>query len=96
MTYEKELDALAAWNNFCEEASDANSFIYEMDEINRVLGNEDPQSIINMVFYGDFNPCSPFFRFDGYGKLQSGELEDLADLEDPAFKEWIADNYCPF
>lgn len=38
---------------------------------------------MNMVHYGEYNPNCEYFRFDGYGNIESVyESEYLEDIED--------------
>ena len=43
----------------------------EMEMINEVLYGNDPEWIINRVYYGDFNPNDDYFAFNAYGNLVS-------------------------
>ena len=55
-----------SWNG----ALDWLDFI-EMEMINEVLYGNDPEWIINRVYYGDFNPNDDYFTFNAYGNLVS-------------------------
>lgn len=60
---------------------------YDMDEFDEFLSNHTPMEIAQMIFYGgEFNPNDEYFRFNGYGNLESvnwgdvvAEAEDLVD-----------------
>ena len=99
-SYEQQVqeqnEKVVEWNDYCEKCNDLDSMIFSMNEFDERLYGQQPSDIANLIFYGDFNPNAPLFKFDGYGNLQSGELEDLADLSDPTFIEWVNENYCPF
>jgi hypothetical protein len=46
-------------------------YIYGMYELNDVLRDCSVEQIIDMVCYGDFNPRHSYFKFNGYGNLES-------------------------
>ena len=55
----------------------------DLDNLNDVLYGLEPSKIVDMVLYGDFNSNDDYFRFDGYGNLETctqSEMED--ELED--------------
>ena len=59
---------------------------YDMDEFDEFMSNYSPMQIAQMIFFGDFNPNDDYFRFNGYGNLESAnwldveaEAEDLVD-----------------
>ena len=58
----------------------------DMDEFDDFMWNYSPMQIAQMIFFGDFNPNDDYFRFNGYGNLESAnwldveaEAEDLVD-----------------
>lgn len=56
---------------------------YDMDEFDEVLSDRTPLEIARMIFYGDFNPHSEYFRFNAYGNLESADWPDIvAEAED--------------
>ena len=63
------------------------SVYYDMDDFDEFLSSRTPMEIARMIFFGDdFNPNHDFFRFNGYGNLESAnwydieeEAEDLKD-----------------
>ena len=60
---------------------------YDMAEFDEFMSDYTPMEIAQMIFYGGgFNPNHDFFRFNGYGNLESAhwcdveaEAEDLKD-----------------
>ena len=60
---------------------------YDMAEFNDFMSDYSPMEIAQMIFFGGgFNPNHDFFRFNGYGNLESAhwcdveaEAEDLKD-----------------
>lgn len=56
---------------------------YDMDEFDEFLDGYNPLQIAQMIFFGEFNPNDDYFRFDGYGNLESAEWGDVvAEAED--------------
>lgn len=62
--------------------------ICEMGEFDDLMCGWKPLDIAMRVHFGDFNPNHAYFRFDGYGNLESTEfvhwwiedyMDDLAD-----------------
>ena len=68
-------------NQFCDEARYEDDEIFDMDMLNEMLTGKDPDEILRMAFYGDFRPCDEYFRFNGYGNLESADY--------PVSKGWI-------
>lgn len=75
---------------------------YPMDDIAEYVGN-NPEEVLEKAFYGRdldsydkerdrygrFNPNRDYFRFDGYGNLESTNYEDYTDLIDDYFLDKI-------
>lgn len=67
---------------------------YDMEELDNLLCGHTPTEIVDMVG-GDFTTNDDYFRFDGYGLLESGndymrEHEALDYMED--IIEWCIDS----
>ena len=60
------------------------SVYYDMDEFDEAMSNYSPMEIAQMIYFGgDFNPNDDFFRFTGYGNLESADWYDVeVDAED--------------
>ena len=61
---------------------------YELNEyeFNDLFGGMKPMDIVNHAYYGNYNPNHDYFRFDGYGNLNTlterdyyEELTDYAE-----------------
>jgi hypothetical protein len=50
---------------------------YDMDEFDEFLSGHTPMEIAQLIYFGDFNPNNDYFRFDGYGNLESAEWPDV-------------------
>lgn len=44
---------------------------YDMDSLEEILYGTETRDLIQMVQYGDFNIHDGYFRFNGYGNLES-------------------------
>ena len=67
---------------------------YEMDQFNELMSGHDPEFIAHRIFFGNFNPTHDYFRFDGYGNIETISnwelervMEDWADDIVIAYKE---------
>lgn len=64
---------------------------YDMDEFDDFMSDCTPMEIARMIFFGEFNPNDDFFRFNGYGNLESANGDDVvAEAED--LKDDIVDH----
>ena len=53
---------------------------YDMAEFDDFMSNYSPMEIAQMIFFGnDFNPNDDYFRFNGYGNLESANWYDVED-----------------
>ena len=64
---------------------------YDMDEFDGLMTNYSPMQTAQMIYFGEFNPNDDFFRFNGYGNLESADGDDVvAEAED--LKDDIVDH----
>lgn len=85
-----ENELLAIWNCYCDN-NNYDDHIYYMYELDEILNGETSSDIINKVVYGSFNSHHDYFKFNGYGNLQSEYyLENLMYINDLA--QYIYDN----
>ena len=75
------LQYIHAYDGSFEEA-----IYYDMDLFDEFMDGYTPSEIARMIHFGEFNPNDDYFRFDGYGNLESldwqeisAEAEDLVD-----------------
>lgn len=75
------LQCIHAYDGSFEEA-----VYYDMDLFDEFMDGYSPSEIARMIFFGEFNPNDDYFRFNGYGNLESldwcdvaSEAEDLVD-----------------
>ena len=57
--------------------------MYDMDEFDDTFCDTPAWNVARAAFYGDFRPCDSFFRFNGYGNLESTDcLSDWISTEE--------------
>ena len=55
---------------------------YYMEDLDQYLREFEPTTILNKMFYGDFNPNNDYFKFNVYGNLESyNEWELIEEYE---------------
>ena len=56
--------------------------VYYMEDLDEYLYGFEPTTILNKMFYGDFNPNNDYFKFNVYGNLESyNEWELIEEYE---------------
>lgn len=55
------------------------STYYDMDSFDEFMSNYTPSEIARMMWFGEFNPNEDYFRFDGYGNLESLDWQEISD-----------------
>ena len=85
-----QYDMASVWNSYCDEAGYTDDKVYELDEygINEIFQN--PYDAFRAAVYGEVKPEHDFFKFNGYGNMESGYVEDLIYVDDLA--EYCVDN----
>ena len=74
------LQLVAVHNEYCDACNDPDNFIYSMEEFDDIMSGAKPWEIARSAFFGGFRPCDDWFRFNGYGNLESSDFPKL---------EWI-------
>ena len=68
--------------------------LYDMDDLDELMGGEMPHDIARKIWFGDFNPMSDYWKFNGYGNLESFEyVSDWIDryVPESEFYTWLLD-----
>lgn len=73
-----ELANLLQCMTFCDGSFEETTY-YDMDSFNEFMSNYTPSEIARMIHYGEFNPNDDYFRFDGYGNLESLDWQEISD-----------------
>lgn len=58
------------WNEYARECCPDDE-IFPMDDINEILFGQSAEWLFDRMYYGDFRPVDDFFKFNGYGNLES-------------------------
>ena len=78
------------------DGSFEDTIYYDMDEFDEFMTNYTPTEIARMIYFGEFNPNDDYFRFDGYGNLESLDWQEISaeaeDLVDDIF-DHLVNNY---
>lgn len=68
--------------------------LYDMDDFDELMYGMKPHDIARKIWFGYFNPMSDYWKFDGYGNLESFEyVSDWIDCYVPEseFYTWLLD-----
>ena len=85
LEYMDEAELLHVWQIRCDELNYNDDEIYSMDFFDELFHSVNPLEIAMRIFNGDFSPHHDFFKFDGYGNLESiNYLSNFIDLEELA------------
>lgn len=75
---------VSIWNLVCESYEYYDGEIYTMDEFNGIMYGKSPWQVADTLS-NDFNSRHDYFRFDGYGCIESSNsVYDWIDLDDMA------------
>lgn len=84
-------------NEYCYNTNNYDDEIFTIDMWDDIFTNMDTFDIACKVFYGDFNPSYEYFKFNGYGNIQSickWEIDRFVDIND--IVDYIIDNNYSF
>lgn len=87
-TFNDLIEELDSWNGYLGDDK-----YYPMYDINELLQGKNIEDIINMVFYGSVNPNDDYFKFNGYGNLETSDYKDYSDYLDTYFINEVIENY---
>ena len=83
----EEQEVVDLWNDYCEnnnrggEGIRANR-IYNMDDLDDVLGRMWPSDLLDTIDFNRFNECDSYFGYNGYGYIESFDTPyDVIDVE---------------
>lgn len=79
-------------NAYCEKINSADDKIYGMGMLNEAYYGKNPMDILLDAYNGAFNPNDNWFRWNGYGNLESTNrpIDDWVDIDDIA--DYIVEN----
>ena len=88
---EIDLDSYNEW--LCENNYSDDEIFYNDENFFNTFFQDDPMGAARAAFYGDWNYCHGYVRFDGYGNLQSSNYpSELMDMKEEYWTSWIDDN----
>lgn len=73
-----ELAELLQYINSYDGSFEVSTY-YDMDSFDEFMSNYTPSEIARMIHFGEFNPNDDYFRFDGYGNLESLDWQEISD-----------------
>lgn len=86
-------DLLAVHREYCERVNAYDDTIYSMDEFNEIMSGQDAEWVANRIYYGDYNPTADYFRFNGYGNIESVFSFQLSEyIDTDTMSEWITEH----
>lgn len=79
-------------NEYLEENGYMDDYIYSFDEIDDVLSEMQPFEIIRMTHFGSISWNDDYFRFNGYGNIESVNDYTIQNEYEKDVKAWMIDN----
>lgn len=70
-------DLIQLHNAYCQATNNYDDEIYDNDMFDEIMNGLEPWNIACKIQFGDFNPFYEFFKFNGYGNIQSIAKYDL-------------------
>lgn len=67
-------------------------YIYDMNDFNEIMYGQSPLYIATRIFFGKFDPTDEFFKYNGYGNLESLNFYEYGD-ELQKYRKEIVSNY---
>ncbi|EGQ3928142.1 hypothetical protein I0618_002651 [Staphylococcus pseudintermedius] len=67
-------------------------YVYDMESFDEIISGETPTWIANRIFFGNFNPMHEYFKFNGYGNLESLSTYEYGE-ELQKYSDEIVSNY---
>ena len=79
-------------NEYCQKVNYTDDMIYDMSMLNEFYHGKDPLDILLDAYNGAFNPNDDWFRWNGYGNLESTDrpVDDWIEIDDIA--DYIIEN----
>jgi len=73
-----EGEKISLWDNYCNEDSRMDDYIYSMEEFDEIFSGSLPWEVVRTCYYsGNFCPAHDFFWFNGYGNAESSDFPSL-------------------
>ena len=79
------------YNEYLDSVNYLDDRLYYEEDFDEILSGKAPSEIAGLIFYGEFNPNDNYFKFNGYGNIESVDrVKDVADFYEIA--EYCVDN----
>lgn len=86
-------DAVALHNEWCYETNNFDDEIFDIDRLDEICDAQDAYWMACRVFYGEFNPTYDYFKFNGYGNLQSIAYYSVFDyIDENEIADYLIEN----
>lgn len=86
-------ELVCIYNEYCQKVNAFDNEIYSIDMFDELMQGLDPYTLACRVAYGDFNGGYEYFKFNGYGNIQSickWDVDRHVDINEIA--SYIIDN----
>lgn len=80
-------------NEYCAGVNAFDDEIYEVEQMDELFYGQNVEWILHRAYYGEYNPTADYFKFNGYGNIQSifgFELDSYIDWD--AIADYCLDN----
>ena len=79
-----EDEGFSIWNEYCDSAGyyDDRIEYFDEDTINEIFST--PYEAMRACFFGEVSFNHDYFKFNGYGNIETGYVDDFADWSDVA------------
>ena len=86
-------DAVVLHNNWCYETNNFDNEIFDIERLEEICDGQSAYWMACRIFYGDFNPTYDYFKFNGYGNLQSIASYNVFDyIDECEIADYILEN----
>ena len=88
---EDEIVTVGMINEYLEDNNYMDDYIYSFDEIDDVLSGMQPFEIIRMAYFGSISWNDDYFRFNGYGNIETVNDYTIKNEYETDVKRWMID-----
>ena len=79
-------------NEYLDDCNMMDDYIYSFDEFNDIMCGAEPLEILRMSYFGKINWNDDYFRFNGYGNIESVNDYTIQDEYETDVKRWMIEN----
>ena len=83
-------EKICVHNEYCASVNAFDDEIHEVEQMDELFYGQTAEWILHRAYYGEYNPTADYFKFNGYGNIQS-----IWEFELDSYIDWdaVAD-YC--